>query len=413
MNRLKEYRQHFGLTQAEAAEAIRRRALARGDTIVPGLDQAALGRHERGVKRPTPYYRQLYGEVYGATPAELGFCVALPCENGNYDEVVDRREFITGAAGLVASAALPALPAPTRRLGNSDLVRLRESVTRLDRLDHQHGGAAVFAMTVRTFRRLQGLVEHASYDPTTGQALRELAGQTAARAGWVAFDAGQHADARRWLLEAMHWSQLANADSVGVHAMASMARQASDQHRPREVIDLATAAQRTAGRAATPRLRSLLLAREALGHAGAGDTTSAHAALRRARVIADRAHDDDQSWLAFYGPADFTSHEYRVALMLGDLAAAEDAARTTHALEDDPFAYPRNYALGLIDLADVLVQRREIDESAAVATEAIVAAADLDSARVTRGVAAIARSLAPYRNSPGVGEFIDRARQIV
>ena len=64
-------------------------------------------------------------------------------------------------------------------------------------------------------------------------------------------------------------------------------------------------------------------------------------------------------------------YEYRVATTLGDRAAAEDSARATVALSD-PVTYPRDYALDLVNLADVLVQRRKIDESAAVATEAAV-----------------------------------------
>lgn len=397
---LKEYRKRYRLTQAELVAEIRKRALARGDTVVPGLDQVALSRHENGHKRPSPYYQQLYCEVYGATPAELGFRLALPGESG-HPEDVDRREFIAGAAGLVAEATLVGLPAPKPRMGSGDLVRLRQSLAEMYRMGDQQGGAgAVYALTVRTFHDVRDLVEHASYDHATGQALRELAGQTAVHAGWSAFDAGRHDDARRWWLEATYWSRLADADLLSVGAMASMARQAYEE-RPREAIDLATAAQRIAKRTATPRLTSLLLAREAVGHAGAGDATAARAALRRAGRLAEQPrHDGDPIWLDFYGPADFASQEYRAALMLGDTAAAEEAARTALAL-GDPVAYSRNHALDLTDLADVLAQRGEIDEAAAVARRAAAAAAGLNSARVTRGLQAAAQRLAPFTGEPG------------
>ena len=129
-------------------------------------------------------------------------------------------------------------------------------------------------------------------------------------------------------------------------------------------------------------------------------------ALRDARGLADIPRpDDDPVWLGFYGAADFASHEYRIALMLGDVAAAEAAARDGLALSD-PFAYPRNYALDLIALADVLAQRRKIDESAAVASQAAAVASDLDSGRVTRGLHGVARRLAPYQDEPAVGEFL-------
>jgi hypothetical protein len=374
-------------------------------TVVAGwlhMSQAAVCRIETGRRRVT------IDEIANVA-AVLGMPVALPwTTHPEVGEDVDRREFLTGATGFMAQAALAGIPTPKRRLGQADLEQLRQSIVRLYKLDDQHGGAgSVYALTTKTFHRLRGLVERASYDAASGRALREFAGQTAVHAGWLAFDADCHDDARRWWLEAIHWSRLADAESVGVLAMASMARQAFDQQRPREAVDLATTAQRTAGRAATPRLMSILLAREALGHAGRGDTASAHAALRRGRALADRPRrEDDPTWLNFYGPADFASHEYRVALTLGDFTAAERAARTAHTL-DDPVAYPRNYALGLIELADALVRQRQIDESAAVASQAADAAADLDSRRVTRGLGAVARRLAPFKDDPGVGAHLD------
>ena len=413
---LKDYRQHHGLTQEEVVAEVRKRALARGDSVVPGLNQCAVSRHENGHKRPGPYYQALYCEVYGATPAQLGFRVALPAESSDPDDV-DRREFLTGAAGFMATAVLPT---PTR-LGGSDIVRLRQSITHLYALDDQHGAGSVYSATARTFQRLRSLVEHASYSETTGQALQELTGMTAEHAGWLAFDAGQHDDARRWWLEALQWARLADSESVGAVTMAAMALQASDQGRPREAIQLATAAQSTAGHAATPRLSSLLLAREALGHAGRGDVTSAHAALRRARGFLDQARDDDPSWtpcfgdvptrLTHDGPANLASSECRVVLTLGDTVAAEDAARAAIAL-NDPAGYPRNRALYLIRLAEILVQRREIDEGVATATRAAVAAADLDSRRVSRGLQALAQNLGPFGDDPSVGEFLERQRTL-
>lgn len=108
-------------------------------------------------------------------------------------------------------------------MGDGDIVRLRESVVHLYKLDDLHGAGSVYSLTARTFQRLRALVERASCDHATGKALRELTGLTAEHAGWLAFDADQPDDARRWWLEAMHWSRLAEADSVRIVAMSSMA----------------------------------------------------------------------------------------------------------------------------------------------------------------------------------------------
>jgi transcriptional regulator with XRE-family HTH domain len=403
VNRLREYRQRYGWTQADVVAEIARRASERGDPIVPGLDQAAISRHENGHKRPCPRNRALYCDLYGADPAELGFCLALP-GRGRNDEDVDRREFLAGAAGLAASLVLPDLPATTR-LGERDISRLRDTVSHLYKLDDLHGAGSVYGLTIRTFNRLRGLIERASYNQATGRAIRELAALTAEHAGWLAFDAGQHDEARSWWLESMHWARLADADSVSVMTMASMAVEASDQGRSREAINLATAAQRTARDTATPRLTSVLLAREALGHARDGDATSALTALHRARGLVDQPHDGDPSWITASWPANFASNECRVTLSLGDTVAAQDAARTALTM-NDPIAYPRNHALYMVQLAEVLAEQRRIDESAAVATQAAVAAADVESGRVLRGLRAVAGRLEPHRGQADVDRFL-------
>jgi hypothetical protein len=404
VNHLREYRERYGWSQQEAVAEIRRCALERGDPVAPGLDQPALSRHENGTKQPGPRNRELYCLLYNATPAELGFRVAPPDANDDNADL-NGGKLLADAAGLGACAALPSLPAPTR-LVSADVERFRESLGHLHRLDDLHGSGSVYIPTVKMFYRLRDLAEYTSYDMATSKDLRELAGQVAAKAGWLSFDGDRHDDARRWWLEAAHWAKLADAtDSLGTCALANLSRQAFDQRRPREALDLAIAAQRSAGRAATPRLSSMLNAREAMGHAGTGDATSAHAALRRARQHVETRHDDDPRWLSFYGPADFAAHECLIALALADSAAAEEAARTAHAL-GDPVTYPRNHALGLIKLADVLAQHHKVDESAAVATQATIAAADLDCRRVTRLLGEIAQRLELHRGNSDVDAFL-------
>jgi hypothetical protein len=163
---------------------------------------------------------------------------------------------------------------------------------------------------------------------------------------------------------------------------------------------------RMARKTAAPRLTSLLLVREAVGHAKAGDRTNAQVMLSRASRLADHErHDDDPGWLEFYGPSELAYHEYRAALVLGDVPTAENAARTALAL-GDPVAYPRSHALDLVTLADVLAQRGEIDESAALGTQAAKAASNIDSHRMTVALRQLAGRLAPFEAEPNVREFL-------
>jgi hypothetical protein len=61
-------------------------------------------------------------------------------------------------------------------------------------------------------------------------------------------------------------------------------------------------------------------------------------------------------------------------------------ARTAVATTD-PVAYPRDYALDLVNLADILAQRCEVDESASVGVQAAELSRDLDSGRVSAACA--------------------------
>ncbi|MGH3900281.1 MAG: hypothetical protein ACRDTA_18960 [Pseudonocardiaceae bacterium] len=79
-----------------------------------------------------------------------------------------------------------------------------------------------------------------------------------------------------------------------------MSRQACELGRAREAIELAQAGQLAAKTWATPRLQSLLLVREALGHAQTRDGRATwHAFHRAGMLLSAGRHDEDPRWLAF------------------------------------------------------------------------------------------------------------------
>jgi len=318
---------------------------------------------------------------------------------------VDRRAFLTGMAGVAIDAVLPT--SPPIRLGGNDISRMRSVLVNSYRLDEQHGGAgAVLVLAERNFHRLRGLVSKASYGEAVGRDLRELTGMAAEHIAWLAYDASDHDKASHWSSQALHWGRLADSDAVRVVTLASMAGQASERMQARTAIELAAAAQSTS-KMTTPRLMSMLLAEEALGHATAGDRSMARRTLSRARALAGQDRiDDDPAWLEFYGPAEFASYEHKSALRMRDSATAALAARNALTLNDHT-AYPRNHALYTVQLAHALIQRREIDEAATIAKRAAVLASDLDSTRVKHGILALAHSLAPYRDIPTVRSFLE------
>lgn len=307
---------------------------------------------------------------------------------------VNRKQFLGGLVATVAAPALVISGVSSARVSETDVTRYRAELARLYALDNHYGASGeVYGLTVRSMRHLLRTVEHASYTPTVGDELRSIAGQLMEHAGWLAFDAGQVRDARYWWLEALHAARMAADVDTEVVVLASMSLAASRDGRGREAVDLTRAASAVAASRSTPRLRSILAAREALGHARASNRADAAKALGHAHAELEHGRRDaDPTWLDFWGPPDLAAHVTQTVSYLGDLSAAERSARDALSTVD-PASQPRNQALYQAQYAATLVNQRKIDEALPVLTSAAVAAVDLNSHRLASDVQTIMGSL--------------------
>src|SRR5262249_38734104 len=155
-------------------------------------------------------------------------------------------------------------------------------------MDDCHGGAAVYQVAEEMARRLADAVRRGTYEPSAGRELQKVTAATMEHAGWLAYDAGWPHKARYWWLETCHLADLSEVPAARVTALASMALQASDAPGGgQETVDLVQAARVAAGDQATPILLSLLAAREAVGHAQAGDRNAAISAMGRSHQFLD------------------------------------------------------------------------------------------------------------------------------
>ncbi|MGQ0777620.1 MAG: hypothetical protein ACT4NY_24955 [Pseudonocardiales bacterium] len=162
-----------------------------------------------------------------------------------------------------------------------------------------------------------------------------------------------------------------------------------------------------------PSLLSLLAAREAIGHAQAGDASAATSALAQARHWLDQGRQPDEPFgMRFYGPADLAWHETQVGLFTRKGAAAENAART--AVESvDATAFPRNYLLYTVRLGSVLTQLKQLDEAISVTRTAIQGVHEVrGSGRI---VADLRRTveLLGKQNYPPARTFATAARRLI
>lgn len=120
-----------------------------------------------------------------------------------------------------------------------------------------------------------------------------------------------------------------------------------------------------------PTLLSLLAAREALGHARAGDRAAAISCLAEARRWLDHGRrGDEPQWLGFWGAADLAWHETQVGLITRNGKSAEIAARVALTTVDAE-AFPRNHTLYTARLGSVLTWLGQLDEAIAVTSDAV------------------------------------------
>ncbi|HZG90943.1 MAG TPA: hypothetical protein VEZ42_12090, partial [Pseudonocardia sp.] len=320
-----------------------------------------LSRWENGHALPEPVYRDLLGELYGRTPAELGL-VAGP------DRTSD------GGAGRLR-AALAEAAAATR--AGPDL--WWEQLAAARRLDDELGAAGAGGVVDALVERLTDVLAH-----TVGPAARR--GTAAVLAATAALGAAQSLDrARPDLAWRRYGRSLAAAREADLPVAASTAL-AGQAEVLVEVAEPATAVALLAEAGAGPQraARVRLAAAAALAGAAAGDRPAADRALAAA----------EREWRA--GPVDLVHppdgpaveladlHRWcgRALVELGDRGAAEPLDRALR-------AGPRSARDRAAVHADLAVALRPIrpDEAAEHAATARDLAVRIGSERVTARLA--------------------------
>lgn len=336
--------------------------------------------------------------MFGVCPSQLGFPgppvgatvgnAPLPAQKGMSD--MHRRVFLTDAASVAASMALPAHTSPITPLGQSGavatahLLELREGLTSLIHLDDAYGGGDVRSLAVRHLRRVRRIINTGSYPDTIGRQLQLLAGEAAEHCAWLHYDADDQDAARRYWGEALITATMLRDPSLEILVFASMALQACHEGRPRDGLDLARAAQDRATELGSQTLRSLIAVREARALALLHDDKGAGRRMADAMRFIDHTSRGRPSptWAAFHGHAELDYAQGTLYTELGHHNAAAQFLRA--ALTHQDRTYGRNRALYRITLADSLLDVGEVDEAASHAVESLEHLDEVESGRVTR-----------------------------
>lgn len=349
------------------------------------------------------------------SPTVVG-AVEQVCELWRSD--VGRRDFLSGS-----SVAASALVEPSRdwlitamdtqvartvgsRVGRADVAAVRATTEALVQLDHRFGGGHVRAVVVHYLNSVVSGLLAGSYREAVGRDLFAAVARLTELAGYMAVDTGQPGLAQRYYIQALRLAQAAGDRGYGGYVLAaSMSHLAAQLGNPREIAQLARAAQEGARGRVTPRAEAMFYAAEARGHALLGDARATQLVAGRARAALDRAGSaaEDPVWIRHFDAAylaDELAHCHR------DLGHAEATARAAQeAVDGHPESRARRRAIGLVLLATAQVQQREIELACHTGTRALELLGALRSHRGAEYVADFRVRLEPFRSEPAVREF--------
>jgi hypothetical protein len=238
-------------------------------------------------------------------------------------------------------------------------------------LDHRFGGGLVRPLAVHYLDSVVAGLLKGGYDGTVGRRLFAAAARLTELTGYLAVDCDSPGLAQRYYIQALRLSQAAHDRALGGYVLAAgMSHLAAALGYPREVVQLARAAQEGTRDRTGPVVRACLLAAEARGHALLGDARScARAAEQAADALARPDPEPVPEWIAHFDRP-FLAGELAHCHL--DLHRPGPAARSAQeALDGTPEHRPRRRAVNLLLLARAQLQAREVEPACATAEQAV------------------------------------------
>ncbi|WUD74747.1 transcriptional regulator [Streptomyces sp. NBC_00510] len=354
------------------------------------------------------------------SPTVLG-AIEQVCELWRSD--VGRRDFLTGSTvaasalvepsrdWLITRADAQVARAGGQRVGMSDVEAVRATTRALNELDHRFGSGHVRPVVVHYLNSVVSGLLAGSYREATGRQLFSAVARLTELAGYMAVDTGQPGLAQRYYIQALRLAQAAGDRAYGGYVLAAgMSHLAAQLGTPREIAQLARAAQEGARGQVTATAQAMFYAAEARGHALMGDARACGAVAGQAVEALEHSEPgDDPDWIRHFGPAylaDELAHCHR------DLNQAPQAVRRAEeALAGHAPDKARRRAIGLLLLAQAQVQQREVEQACHTGAQAVELLATLRTTRGAEYLDDLRLRLQPYAAESAVREFDARLEE--
>jgi tetratricopeptide (TPR) repeat protein len=289
-----------------------------------------------------------------------------------------------------------------------DLERVAEARRRMD---DALGGGTLLPSVREDLRLVVAMLNNAAYTEEVGKRLHGVAAEFGRLAGWLAYDADQHAQAQRYFIAALRAAHVSGDRAIGANILSFMSMQAYGSPTPQDAVTLAESAL-TSEKELTPAVAASLYSRLAVGAGYLGDATICKRAQHRSfELLAQSAPEVEPPWIYWYGQADAHNYAGWSLLALGQPAEAEPYLRSAVAMIGPGFTRDRSGML--LDLATARVGAGAVERACDTASEAAAAIRRLDSPRQRRLLTEFRSTVASYARSSAVREFDAKNRDLL
>ncbi|AFU04645.1 helix-turn-helix domain-containing protein [Nocardia brasiliensis] len=277
------------------------------------------------------------------------------------EDEVKRRDF-----GIAIGAALAGSASPLSRIGIGDARRLMERVSDLNSRDQVVGGVSLVREAVDRLDLAKDLLETCTFDESAGKLFMSAAGNLAALAGWLAYDADMHSLALRCYADAFSLANQAGDDELTVHVCLNAAHQSIWLSRvgngnPHRALGHVARAQDLTRGHPPGRIHALIATRQAQAYGVLGDRTGFGRAVATAWRELDFALEHEPAdqcpeWLTFMSPTEVRFHEIRGFGDLGSFTQAADLSAglaLAQAGARNAAVYRAGWAAALANIGDI------------------------------------------------------------
>ncbi len=335
---------------------------------------------------------------------------------------LDRREFLIaiGATAVISDVTLRWLVSPldsrverdagSQRVGDSEVEAVRAMQRSLKAIDDGHGGGVALPMAVEYLRGEVAPLLRGRYTDTVGRALFSATAELTLGVGWMAYDAGKHGLAQRYMAQALRMSHAANDRAFGGRILTALSHQALHLGDVRHGLDFACAARAGTQGAGTPTTVAMVAAMEACAYAARGDASPCLRALSDAERAFDRSNPaEDPPWVDFDegGLAGHLARSFRDLNRPGE--AERFAVRSIQLCQPTHLrTRVQRYAI----LASAHAQQGDLEGACAVGRRALEAVPKLRSTRTLDDVARLVQ-LVGATSSQAAQDFTKQAHEVL